>query len=98
MGLTEKEFFNANEHFNGSGIGDLENISYPDKKKIALEEANEYVSKYETIEEAWKAIRNNEECFTEENGCSDTGNLYLGIAMLTAPKDKIAIYWDVRED
>lgn len=99
MILTEENFIDANEHFDGCcGIEGLENIPYEEKKKMALEEANEFLAEYKTTEEAWKAIRNNKECFTEENGCSDTGNLYLGFALLTAPRDIIKVYWDVRED
>lgn len=98
MKLTNKEFANVMEHVDGFGIDGLENLPYENKKELASNEANEYVSSYNTIKECWKSIRENKECFTEENGSVDTGRLYLGYAILIAPREEIAIYWDVRED
>lgn len=98
MILTKNDYKDFNEHNDGCTIDGKENISFEDKKKEAFEEAQEYVKNFDTIEDAWNEIRNDSECFTEEHGYVDTGNLYLGMAVLTAPRDEKHIYWDVRED
>lgn len=79
-------------------IEGYENITYEEKRKKALQEANEYLSDCSTIEEAREKIRNNSECFTDKHGYVDGGNLYLCWGVITADPTTNNITWSVRED
>lgn len=81
-----------------TAIEGFENISYADKRIYALKEANEYLEGCKDIFTAKELIRNDPDCFTDERGYVDTGNLYLDWCIISASKNCKEIFWQTRLD
>jgi len=79
-----------------TNIDGYENISYSKKHDKALKEVIQYLSDCNTCIDAKIKTRNDPECYTEEHGYSDTGNLYLDWCVISCTDENI--YWSVRED